>query len=184
MEIVHIVNWCTWLTHTLCKGLIWNYKKLFSTALTFIWDPGSASMKLRMYQVIFFDWYRILFLNLEICTISIFNFGWWYTLIHLFKWIFLLKKTVFLSVCLSACLPACLPVCLSVCLSVCRFRPKLVVFGLYLQFEFTDDYEMMHKNWSSIEEVPYCLSRLSVKFQGHWAKKNINFDPKLGFFRL
>ena len=28
--------------------------KLLSTALTFIWDPTSASMKLRMYQVIFF----------------------------------------------------------------------------------------------------------------------------------
>ena len=42
-----------------------------------------------------------------------------------------------------------------------RFRPKLGVFGLYLQFEFTDGYEMMHKDWSSIEES-YCLSRLSV----------------------
>ena len=29
-------------------------KKMFSTALTFIWDPASASMKLRMYQVRFF----------------------------------------------------------------------------------------------------------------------------------
>ena len=27
------------------------------------------------------------------------------------------------------------------------------------------------KNWSSIEQVPYCFSRLSVKFQGHRAKK-------------
>ena len=27
----------------------------------------------------------------------------------------------------------------------------------YLQFEFTDGYEMMHKDWSSIEEVPYCF---------------------------
>ena len=51
MQIVHIANW---LAHTLCKGFIWNYKKLLSTALTFIWDPASTSMKLRMYQVSFF----------------------------------------------------------------------------------------------------------------------------------
>ena len=50
-----------------------------------------------------------------------------------------------------------------------RFRPKLGVSGLY--FKFTDGYEMMHKDWSSIEEVPYCFSMLSVKFQGHSAKR-------------
>ena len=32
---------------------------------------------------------------------------------------------------------------------------------------------MMHKIWSSIEEVSYCFSRSSVKFQGHWAEKII-----------
>ena len=31
---------------------------------------------------------------------------------------------------------------------------------------------MMHKAWSSIEEVPYCFSRSYVKLQGHTAKKN------------
>ena len=36
------------------------------------------------------------------------------------------------------------------------------------------------KAWSSIEEVPYCFSRSSVKLQGHTAKKIINFWPKLG----
>ena len=30
---------------------------------------------------------------------------------------------------------------------------------------------MMHKAWSNIEEVPYCFSRSSVKFQGHTALK-------------
>ena len=39
---------------------------------------------------------------------------------------------------------------------------------------------MMHKDWSSIEEVPYSFSRLSVKFQGHRAKEifilNQNWD--------
>ena len=26
---------------------------------------------------------------------------------------------------------------------------------------------MMHNAWRSIEEVPYCFSRLSIKFHGH-----------------
>ena len=36
---------------------------------------------------------------------------------------------------------------------------------------------MMHKAWSSIEEVPYCFSRSYVKLQGHTALKFIDFDP-------
>ena len=40
---------------------------------------------------------------------------------------------------------------------------------------------MMHKAWSSIEEVPYCFSRSSVKFQGHTALKIVEFDPKWAF---
>ena len=40
----------------------------------------------------------------------------------------------------------------------CWFWPKLGVSGLLLQFEFNDGYEMIHKAWSNIEEVPYCLS--------------------------
>ena len=40
----------------------------------------------------------------------------------------------------------------------------------------------MHKAWSSIEEVPYCFSRSSVKFEVTRDKKIINFDP-IGRFR-
>ena len=40
---------------------------------------------------------------------------------------------------------------------------------------------MMHKAWSSIEEVPYCFSRSSVKFQGHTALKIVDFDPNWAF---
>ena len=39
----------------------------------------------------------------------------------------------------------------------------------------------MHKAWSSIEEVPYCFSRSSVKFQGHIALKIVEFDPNWAF---
>ena len=40
---------------------------------------------------------------------------------------------------------------------------------------------MMHKAWSSIEEVPYCFSRSYVKLQGHTAKKIYYFDPNMAF---
>ena len=40
---------------------------------------------------------------------------------------------------------------------------------------------MMHKAWSSIEEVPYCFSRSSVKFQGHTALKRVEFDSDWAF---
>ena len=52
-----------------------------------------------------------------------------------------------------------------------RFWPKLGLSRLQLQFEFTHGFEMMHKAWSSIEEVPYFFSRSSVKFQGHTVQK-------------
>ena len=54
-----------------------------------------------------------------------------------------------------------------------RIWPRLGVSGLLLQFELTltNGYEMMHKAWRSIEDVPYCFWRSSVKFQGHVAKK-------------
>ena len=61
-----------------------------------------------------------------------------------------------------------------------RILPRLGVSGLLLQFEFTNGYEMMNKAWSGIEEVPYCFSRSSVKFQGHTALK-IEFDPNWAF---
>ena len=40
---------------------------------------------------------------------------------------------------------------------------------------------MLHKALSSIEEVPYCFWRSSVKFQGHTAKQNVNFDLDWAF---
>ena len=43
------------------------------------------------------------------------------------------------------------------------------------------EYEMMHKAWSRIEEVPYCFSRSYVKLQGHTALKIVEFDPNWAF---
>ena len=62
-----------------------------------------------------------------------------------------------------------------------RIWPRLGVSGLLLQFEFTNGYEMLHKAWSSIEEVPYCFWRSSVKFQGHTALKIVEFHPNWAF---
>ena len=58
-----------------------------------------------------------------------------------------------------------------------RIWPRSGVSGLYLQFQYTNGYEMVHKAWSSVEKVPYCISRSSVKFQGHAALKITEFDP-------
>ena len=38
-------------------------------------------------------------------------------------------------------------------------------------------YEMQHKAWSSIEEVPYHFWRSSIKFHGHTAQKSVDVDP-------
>ena len=40
---------------------------------------------------------------------------------------------------------------------------------------------MMHKAWSSIEEVSYCFLRSSVKSQGHTALKTVEFDSNWPF---
>ena len=40
---------------------------------------------------------------------------------------------------------------------------------------------MMHKAWSSIEEVLYCFSRSSIKLEGHTGQKIANFDPNWAF---
>ena len=62
-----------------------------------------------------------------------------------------------------------------------RSWPHLAVSGLQLQFEFTYGNEMMHKAWCCLEEVPYCFSRSSVKFQGLRPKKIVEFDPDWAF---
>ena len=57
-----------------------------------------------------------------------------------------------------------------------RSQPNLTISGLKLQFEFIYDDEMMHIAWCCLEEVPYCFSRSSVKFQGHTALRIVEFE--------
>ena len=77
MQIVHIANWCTWLAHTLCKGLIWNYRNCWHS-LEFHLGSCKRFEEVENVSGIFFYWCRILFWNFEICTIPLFSFGWWY----------------------------------------------------------------------------------------------------------
>ena len=46
---------------------------------------------------------------------------------------------------------------------------------------WTHGFEMMHKAWCSIEEVPYCFPRSSIKFGGHKGQKIANFGPNWVF---
>ena len=46
---------------------------------------------------------------------------------------------------------------------------------------WNDAYGLMHMAWCCLEEVPYCFSRSSVKFQGHTALKIFEFDPDWAF---
>ena len=59
--------------------------------------------------------------------------------------------------------------------------PNLCISGPWLQFEFTYGYEMMHKAWSCISEMPYCILRSSVNCQCHTRQKN---DPNWPLFRV
>ena len=57
---------------------------------------------------------------------------------------------------------------------LCRFRTLTPVWITYGN-------EIMHTAGSSIEEVPYCFSRSSFKFEGHTALKIVEFDPDWAF---
>ena len=64
-----------------------------------------------------------------------------------------------------------------------RSWPHLAVSGLQLLFEFTYGDEMMHTAWCCLEEVPYCFTMSSVKFQGHTAKKKSSILTYIGRFQ-
>ena len=91
MQIVHILNWCTWLAHTLCKALIWNYKNCWA-------QPW---LSFRILQVLRWSWecIRQFFLT---------NTGFCF---EIFKYA--------LAISLLSCDQAAYRTLLSVCLSVC-----------------------------------------------------------------
>ena len=108
-----------------------------------------------------------------------------------------------LTLSIHGCLWISLLVCLSVHLSVwsftafsggCAFADKsLFIIGRWLLPSLVDTgdicchywqhilvfqghgFEMMHKAWCGIDEVPYCFPRSSIKFQGHMGQKQTIF---------
>ena len=58
-----------------------------------------------------------------------------------------------------------------------RSTPNLADSGPWLQFEFTYDDEMMHRAWCCLGEVPKAIRQ----FQGHTAKKIVDFDTNWAF---
>ena len=78
-----------------------------------------------------------------------------------------------------------------------KFWLKLGVSGLLLQFKFTNGYEMMHKAWSSIDEVPYfffkvihqisspgikCMHLLSLEILNGQIRKEVNIPIMISIF--
>ena len=122
--VLHISDWCTWLAHTLYKGLIWNYKKCWAQPwLSF----GILQALWRSWECIRYSFWLIQDFVLKFWHM---HFGWWCSLMKnknqtslylglkmanilqiTFSNGFSFKKlTVFLSVFLSVCLSVCLSV--------------------------------------------------------------------------
>ena len=63
-----------------------------------------------------------------------------------------------------------------------QFDPDLGVFRWYLQFKFTDGYEIMHKALRGIEKVPLSFSRwMTLKNPNSRSHKTNNFQSGLDF---
>ena len=171
MQIVHIANWCTWLAHTLCKGLIWNYKNCGAQP----WLSYGILQALRwswVYQVFFCFWlihgFVLKFGNMYY---FFFNFGWWYTLMknkhQISLYLGLKKRANILQMTFSNgfsfkknyCLSFCLSVFLSLCLSACVYHTFFTMFPSWYYHEiFRSDYQ-----WQK-----WCLCKRSeVKSQGY-----------------
>ena len=144
MQIVHTVNWCTWLAHTLCKGLIWNYKDCWAVEHSLDFHLGSCKRRIEHVSgnLFLLIWYTLMKnkhqISLYLGLKKMAN-----TLQITFSNGFSFKKKL-------------LSVCLSVCLSV-PFTP----FSLCSHLEiFRSDYQ-----WQK-----WCLcksSRSEVKSQGY-----------------
>ena len=59
---------------------------------------------------------------------------------------------------------------------IANFYPNWVFPDCNFSLNSPDGFEMMHKAWCSIEEVPYCFPRSYIKFQGHKGWKIDDLD--------
>ena len=69
-------------------------------------------------------------------------------------------------------------------IKITHFDQNLAFPDCNLSLKETDGCEMMHKAWRCIEEVPYCIPRPFVIFQGHTGSKIADFDPNWVFLQF
>ena len=79
MQILHIANWCTWLAHTLCKGLIWNYE-IVEHSLDFHLGSWKRIDEVENVSGNFFLTDTGFCCEILKYALFLFSFGWWYTL--------------------------------------------------------------------------------------------------------
>ena len=60
---------------------------------------------------------------------------------------------------------------------IADFDPNWAFRDSNLSLNLTDGFEVRHKAWCTIEEVPYHFSRSSIKFQGHTGWKIYDLNP-------
>ena len=102
---IGVLDW-----HIHCARVWYEIIKIVEHSLDFHLRSCKRIDEVENVSDIFFDWYKILFLSFEICTMFLFRFVWWYTLMknkhqislylglkknglhfadNIFKWIFL-----------------------------------------------------------------------------------------------
>ena len=72
---IGVLDW-----HIHCASVWYEIIKIVEHSLDFHLGSCKRFDEVENVSGIFFYWYRILFWNFEICTISLFSFGWWQTL--------------------------------------------------------------------------------------------------------
>ena len=74
---IGVLDW-----HIHCARVWYEIIKIVEHSLDFHLGSCKHFDEVENVSGIFIDWYRILLWNFEICTISLFSFGWWYTLMN------------------------------------------------------------------------------------------------------
>ena len=141
--------------------MVWNYKKCWAQPWLSFGILQALRWSWECIRYLSFYWFRILFWNLEICTIHLFSFGWWYTLITKIS----IKPTfrpekkwpTFCRWHFQKDFPLKITVCLSVCLSVGVCHTFFTMFpSWYNHGMFRSDYQ-----WQM-----WCMSMQNFKVRG------------------
>ena len=155
MQIVHTVNWCTWFAHTLCKGLIWNYKDCWAVEHSLDFHLGSCKR---------FDEVEHVSGNLFLLI--------WYTLMknkhQISLYLGLKKMANTLQITFSNGFSFKKNYCMSVCLFVCAFH---TFFTMFPSWNFQE--------WLPMTEVMY-MQKFKVRSQKSRLQRS---KPKLAVSR-